>query len=305
VTFSFLYVAFRALLGALVRGRRGMAVNDLELLVLRHELEVLRRQVARPKLRAVDRALLAAAACHLPRPSRGARPVTPRTLLAQLADDPDVARAAVLAGKPQDQLAHLVVDRRPPRPPMRVRPPASDEPPSQRRSVAGVTSNASQTRRGSARLSAASKILSRGENRGLLTCRRRIESSWRNTRISSSFDRLLRARAAGRQPRTPATAPGGLRARDADATPSASPNGPALQARRVCAPLGLSTMRMSWGEESGTSVTVAVVDLQPNGPSGQEILICASEGTAAASQPSSRGFRAQTTVSSGPSRSAA
>jgi len=81
VTFSFLYVAFRALLGALVRGRRGMAVRDLELLVLRHELEVLRRQVARPKLRAVDRALLAAASCHLPRPSRGARPVTPRTLL--------------------------------------------------------------------------------------------------------------------------------------------------------------------------------------------------------------------------------
>jgi putative transposase len=75
VTFSFLYVAFRALLGALVRGRRGMAVKDLELLVLRHELEVLRRQAARPKLRAADRALLAAAACHLPRPVGCANPV--------------------------------------------------------------------------------------------------------------------------------------------------------------------------------------------------------------------------------------
>jgi len=81
VAFSFLYLAFRALLGALVRRRRGLDVKDLELLVLRHELEVLRRQVARPKLRAVDRALLAAAACHMPRPSRGARLVTPRTLL--------------------------------------------------------------------------------------------------------------------------------------------------------------------------------------------------------------------------------
>ena len=68
MAFSFLYVAFRALLGALVRSRRGLDVKDVELLVLRHELEVLRRQVARPKLRAADRALLAAAACHLPRP---------------------------------------------------------------------------------------------------------------------------------------------------------------------------------------------------------------------------------------------
>jgi putative transposase len=81
VAFSFLYLAFRALLGALVRSRRGLDVKDVELLVLRHELEVLRRQVARPTLRAADRALLAAAVCHLPRPSRGARLVTPRTLL--------------------------------------------------------------------------------------------------------------------------------------------------------------------------------------------------------------------------------
>ena len=81
MAFAFLYLAFRALLGTLVRTRRGLDVKDIELLVLRHELEVLRRQVARPKLRAADRALLAAAACHLPRPSRGARLVTPRTLL--------------------------------------------------------------------------------------------------------------------------------------------------------------------------------------------------------------------------------
>jgi hypothetical protein len=79
--FSFLYLAFRALLGALVRNRRGLELKDIELLVLRHELEVLRRQMARPKLRAADRGLLAAAACDLPRASRGARLVTPRTLL--------------------------------------------------------------------------------------------------------------------------------------------------------------------------------------------------------------------------------
>ena len=81
VAFSFLYVAFRALLGALVRRRRGLDAKDLELMVLRHEVAVLRRQGARPKLRAADRALLAAAACHLPASARGARLVTPPTLL--------------------------------------------------------------------------------------------------------------------------------------------------------------------------------------------------------------------------------
>src|SRR2546430_3072370 len=81
MAFSFLYLAVRAVLGALVRSRRGLHVKDVELLVLRHELEILRRQVVRPKLRMADRALLAAAACHLPRSSRGVLLVTPRTLL--------------------------------------------------------------------------------------------------------------------------------------------------------------------------------------------------------------------------------
>ena len=81
MAFSFLYLAVRALLGALVRSRRGLHVKDVELLVLRHELEILRRQIVRPELRTVDRALLAAAACRLPRSSRGVLLVTPRTLL--------------------------------------------------------------------------------------------------------------------------------------------------------------------------------------------------------------------------------
>src|SRR5262245_57543609 len=81
MVFSFLYISVRALLGALVRSRRGLSAKDIELLVLRHELEILRRQVVRPKLGLVDRALLAAAACHLPRSSRAMLLVTPRTLL--------------------------------------------------------------------------------------------------------------------------------------------------------------------------------------------------------------------------------
>ncbi len=44
MAFSFLYLAVRALLGALVRSRRGLHMKAVELLVLRHELEILRRR---------------------------------------------------------------------------------------------------------------------------------------------------------------------------------------------------------------------------------------------------------------------
>ncbi len=46
---------------------RGDVVKDLEILVLRHQLTVLRRQVPRPKLEPADRALLAALSRRLPR----------------------------------------------------------------------------------------------------------------------------------------------------------------------------------------------------------------------------------------------
>ena len=81
MVFSFIYLAVRALLGLLVRSRCGPDVKDVELMVLRHEFEVLRRQVGQPKLQRVDRALIAAAACYLPRSSRRSLLVTPRTLL--------------------------------------------------------------------------------------------------------------------------------------------------------------------------------------------------------------------------------
>ena len=55
--------------------------KDLELVVLRHELSVLRRQVSRPRLSDADRVFLCAASRLMPRPRWSAFVVTPETLL--------------------------------------------------------------------------------------------------------------------------------------------------------------------------------------------------------------------------------
>jgi transposase InsO family protein len=60
---------------------RGDAAKDLELLVLRHQLTVLRRQTPRPRLEPADRALLAAVSRVLPRARWSCFFVTPGTLL--------------------------------------------------------------------------------------------------------------------------------------------------------------------------------------------------------------------------------
>jgi putative transposase len=60
---------------------RGDAAKDLEILVLRHQLAVLRRQIPRPKLEPADRALLAAISRVLPRSCWSCFFVKPDTLL--------------------------------------------------------------------------------------------------------------------------------------------------------------------------------------------------------------------------------
>jgi putative transposase len=55
--------------------------KDLEIIVLRHRLGVLRRHIDRPHLDEDDRSLLGAIAAALPRPRRHGWLVTPDTLL--------------------------------------------------------------------------------------------------------------------------------------------------------------------------------------------------------------------------------
>jgi putative transposase len=79
--FSFVYLVFVSLLRLLIGSGRPAQVKDIELIVLGHELDVLRRQVKRPGLRPSDRAFLAAASRLLPPRGRHGLLVTPQTLL--------------------------------------------------------------------------------------------------------------------------------------------------------------------------------------------------------------------------------
>jgi hypothetical protein len=81
VPLRLIYLIFDRLLGWLILLGRASSSEDVELLVLRHEVAVLRRTTPKPGLDWADRALFAALIRRLPAVLRSHRLVTPATVL--------------------------------------------------------------------------------------------------------------------------------------------------------------------------------------------------------------------------------
>jgi putative transposase len=81
VAWSFFYVALCRLLQLGVLLGRSDRSKELEILLLRHELAIVRRRPRRAQFRPVDRSILAALAGAVPRSALGSLSVRPETLL--------------------------------------------------------------------------------------------------------------------------------------------------------------------------------------------------------------------------------
>src|SRR3954462_15025481 len=81
MTASLVYLLLRQILQMLTQLARDGGAKDIELLVLRHQVAVLRRQVHRPDLQPEDRVVLAALSRLVPRGGGGGFLVPPATLL--------------------------------------------------------------------------------------------------------------------------------------------------------------------------------------------------------------------------------
>src|SRR5919107_3609160 len=81
VSLRSLYLIFQQVLGLVLLMGRTSCTKDVELLVLRHEVAILRRTNPRPRMDWADRAVFTALIRRLPRALRCHRLVTPNTIL--------------------------------------------------------------------------------------------------------------------------------------------------------------------------------------------------------------------------------
>ena len=81
MSLTLLYLILRQVLGLILLLGRSSSAKDVELLVLQHEVSVLRRVNPRPRLDWADRAVFAALTRWLPKDLRCHRLVTPGTIL--------------------------------------------------------------------------------------------------------------------------------------------------------------------------------------------------------------------------------
>ena len=115
------YVVVQRVLQLVCLRFRSTASKELEIVVLRHELAVLRRQVRRPAFRSADRLFLAAASRMLPRGNWSSFLVTPATVVRQnyngsrwrcgpTVRQPDgLGNAAASVGREMDSVRHNCV----------------------------------------------------------------------------------------------------------------------------------------------------------------------------------------------------
>jgi hypothetical protein len=104
-----LYLIFVRLLGWLALLGRSDRSKDIEILVLRRQLAVLRWQVSRPRWSWADRAIVAALARLLPKARRAGMLITPGTLLRWHADRGVLM--ALLAAQRAAKAANVAVSR--------------------------------------------------------------------------------------------------------------------------------------------------------------------------------------------------
>jgi hypothetical protein len=204
---SVLYWMLRRLVELLAVRRRSEDRNAVEILVLRHELTVLRRQAARPRCTLADRVVLGALARALPRDHWGSLFVRPETIRRwhaalvrrrwtyqrattgrpqKLADDPLIAQRGF--SRAMRRISSRVSASTGGRPACRYRDRQRRRAISrcQLSNVAGVTSRRSRQSREMTLASAEITARSAQSRRARPAVRRSTASSWRRITISAS-----------------------------------------------------------------------------------------------------------------------